>query len=82
MSRAGIPTDNPANESLNGWIKAELFLDFHHKDSDDVKGDLEKYIHYYNNFMPAYSLKYKTPLQFKSEMGFQVFFMNCLLLLD
>ena len=24
MSRAGKPTDNPVNESLNGWIKEEL----------------------------------------------------------
>ncbi|MCR5066931.1 MAG: IS3 family transposase, partial [Erysipelotrichaceae bacterium] len=32
--------------------------------------DIEKYIQYYNNLRPAYSLKYKTPLQFKSEMGF------------
>ncbi|MBE6103926.1 MAG: hypothetical protein E7193_03430 [Erysipelotrichaceae bacterium] len=70
MSRAGTPTDNPINESLNGWIKEELFLDFHLRDSDDVKGDIEKYIHYYNNHRPSYSLKYKTPLQFKSEMGF------------
>ncbi|MBQ2310138.1 MAG: transposase family protein, partial [Erysipelotrichales bacterium] len=36
MSRAGTPTDNPVNESLNGWIKEELFLDFHLRDSDDV----------------------------------------------
>ena len=28
MSRAGKPTDNPVNESLNGWIKEELFMDF------------------------------------------------------
>ena len=28
MSRAGTPTDNPVNESLNGWIKEELFIDF------------------------------------------------------
>lgn len=28
MSRAGTPTDNPINESLNGWIKEELFIDF------------------------------------------------------
>ena len=70
MSRAGTPTDNPVNESLNGWIKEELFLDFHLSDSDDVRGDIENYIHYYNNHRPAYSLNYKTPLQFKSEMGF------------
>lgn len=29
MSRAGTPTDNAAMESINGWIKAELFTDFH-----------------------------------------------------
>ena len=28
MSRARTPTDNPVDESLNGWIKEELFLDF------------------------------------------------------
>ena len=28
MSRAGTPTDNPVNESLNGWIKEELIIDF------------------------------------------------------
>ena len=70
MSRAGTPTDNPVNESLNGWIKEELFLDFHLSDSDDVRRDIENYIYYYNNHRPAYSLNYKTPLQFKSEMGF------------
>ena len=29
MSRAGTPTDNAAMESINGWIKAELFMDLH-----------------------------------------------------
>ena len=70
MSRAGTPTDNPVNESLNGWIKEELFIDFHLDESDDVPGDIEKYIYYYNNERPSYSLNYKTPLQFKTEMGF------------
>ena len=27
MSRAGTPTDNPIDESLNVWIKEELFID-------------------------------------------------------
>ena len=26
MSRAGTPTDNAAMESINGWIKAEIFI--------------------------------------------------------
>lgn len=29
MSRAGTPTDNAAMEAINGWIKAEMFTDFH-----------------------------------------------------
>ena len=28
MSRAGTPTDNGAMESINGWLKEELFNDF------------------------------------------------------
>ena len=70
MSRAGTPTDNPVNESLNGWIKEELFIDFDLKHSNDVPNLIKLYINYYNNERPAYSLKYKTPIQFKIESGF------------
>ena len=68
MSRAGTPTDNPVNESLNGWIKEELILDFKLKESNDVEKTIKDYVHYYNNERPAYSLKYKTPIQFKTEL--------------
>jgi len=27
-------------------------------------------VKYYNNERPAYSLKYKSPVQFRTEMGF------------
>ena len=70
MSRAGTPTDNPIDESLNGWIKEELFLDFDLAHSIDVGQSIKGYVHYYNNERPAYSLKYKTPTQFKSELVF------------
>ena len=36
MSRAGTPTDNPINESLNGCIKEELIIDFDLKHCSDV----------------------------------------------
>ena len=36
MSRAGTPTDNAAMESINGWVKAELFTDLHITSADDV----------------------------------------------
>ena len=70
MSRAGTPTDNPVNESLNGWIKEELFIDFNLKHSDNVPKLIEEYILYFNNDRPSYALTYKTPIQFKLELGF------------
>ena len=36
MSRAGTPTDNAAMEAINGWIKAELFTDFHITSPENV----------------------------------------------
>ena len=70
MSRAGTPTDNPVNESLNGWIKEELFIDFDLKRCSDVPKLIKEYIYYYNNERPSYALKYKTPIQYKIESGF------------
>ena len=49
MRRAGTPTDNPINESLNGWIKEELFIDFNLKNCKYVPKLIEEYIYYYNN---------------------------------
>lgn len=63
MSRAGIPTDNPVNEALNGWIKEELILDFG-VDSCRNRGDLllllAQYQHYYNRQRPCFALDYDT----------------------
>ena len=67
MSRAGKPTDNPVNESLNGWIKEELFLDFHLGRCDErywVYCAIEEYVEYYNEQRPCYSLGYETPNDF------------------
>ena len=60
-SRAGKPTDNPVNESLNGWIKEELFLDFGLYDADDVVATIDTYIKFYNAERPSYTLGYDTP---------------------
>ena len=69
MSRAGTPIDNPVDESLNGWIKEELFLDFNLGKSNDVQHLIKEYVHYYNNERFSYALKYKTPAEFKSQLG-------------
>ena len=64
MSRAGKPTDNPVNESLNGWIKEELFVDFNLGRSRNVAETIMDYVNYYNKKRPAYSLGYLTPALF------------------
>ena len=70
MSRAGTPIGNPIDESLNGWIKNEMFIDFNLKKCDDVLSSIKNYINYYNYERPMYCLKYKTPRQYKTDMGY------------
>ena len=67
MSRAGTPTDNGAMEAINGWIKSELFTDFHITDNGSVKEDIDQYVKFFNEERPAYSLNYLTPKQFKEQ---------------
>lgn len=64
MSRAGTPTDNAAMESINGWVKDEMFTDLHVV-GDDVNAEVAKYIKFFNEERPAYSLGYMTPKQYK-----------------
>ena len=70
MSRVGTPTDNPIIEALNGWIKEELFLDFDLGHAKDVQALLDDYVVFFNNRRPAAALGYKSPVQYKTELGF------------
>jgi transposase InsO family protein len=70
MSRAGVPTDNPIIEAINGWIKAEIYSEGWHRRYETAEEMINAYVDYYNNERPAYALKYKSPVQFKAEMGF------------
>ena len=87
MSRPGTPTDNAAMESINGWVKEELFVDFNIKDVDDVETFIKEYIVFFNEARPAYSLKYLTPKQYKDKYYKKLNIVStnrekCLLLLD
>ncbi len=70
MSRIGTPTDNPIIESLNGWLKKEIFIDFNVDKYENVQDFIADVIYDYNNFRPAYALNYKTPIQYRTELGF------------
>jgi len=65
MSRAGTPTDNAAMEAINGWIKAEIFSDLHITSNESIDKEINKYILFFNEERPAYSLNYLTPKQYK-----------------
>lgn len=70
MSRRGTPTDNPIIEALNGWIKEELYLDFELETTDDVRLLLDRYVYYFNNKRFAAALGYRSPVLYKTELGF------------
>lgn len=67
MSRAGTPTDNGAMDSINSWIKAEIFTDFHITDNNNTQSEVSQYIKFFNEERPAYSLNYLTPKQFREQ---------------
>ena len=69
MSRAGTPTDNAAMESINGWIKAEFFTDFHITSSENVPEQVSDYIRFFNEERPAYTLGYLTPKQYREQFS-------------
>lgn len=64
------PTDNPIIEALNGWMKKELYLDFGLATTEDVLLLLDTYVHYFNTSRSAAALGYKSPLQYKTDLGF------------
>ena len=67
MSRVGTPTDNGAMESINGWAKAEMFVDFRIGECGDVPKAVADYIRFFNEERPMCCLGYLTPKQFREE---------------
>ena len=68
MSRGGKPTDNGTIESLNGWIKEELFNDFRINNSVNIEKSIKEYINYFNTCRPSFALNYLTPKQYKEKI--------------
>lgn len=71
MSRAGTPTDNPIIESKNGWLKSEIIIDFNMDNYNTVYDYVNDIIYDHNNIRPSYALKYKTPVQHRTKLGFK-----------
>ena len=70
MSRIATPTDNPIIESKNGWLKKEIYIDFNQDDYDTVEDYINDIIEDHNNYRPSYALNYKTPIEYRTQLGF------------
>lgn len=70
MSRAGTPTDNPIIESKNGWLKKEIYHDFKQDDYSCVEDYIDAIIEDHNTYRPSHSLQYKTPIEYRTQLGF------------
>ena len=71
MSRSGTPTDNPVIESKNGWIKKEMYIDFDINDYSTVEKFIEDVVKDNNEYRPSYALNYKTPVEYRTLLGFK-----------
>ena len=71
MSRIGTPTDNPIIESKNGWLKKEMYIDFNQDDYETVEEYINAIIYDHNYLRPSYALNYKTPIEYRTQLGFQ-----------
>lgn len=70
MSRIGTPTDNPIIESKNGWLKKEMYIDFNQNNYNNVEDYINHIIYDHNNYRPSYALQYKTPVEYRTQLGF------------
>ena len=43
-------------EAINGWVKAELFMDFHVTGIESIEHEIANYITFFNEQRPAYSM--------------------------
>lgn len=67
MSKPGRPQENGAMESINGWIKEELFIDLRLNEKQDIFRQIDDYIIYFNTQRPQCALNYLTPKEFKER---------------
>ncbi len=70
MSRSGTPTDNPVIESMNGWLKKEISVDYDIDKYNTIQELIKDVIKDNNKYRPSYTLKYKTPIEYRTQLGF------------
>ena len=51
-------------------MKEELYLDFHLDHAEDVPALLDQYVYFFNNLRRHAAVGYKSPVQYRTELGF------------
>lgn len=70
MSRIGTPTDNSIIESKNGWLEKKMYINFNQDDYETVEDYINDIIYDHNYLSPSYALNYKTPIEYRTQLGF------------
>ena len=67
MSRKGNCLDNAVVENFFGTLKSELFYLKKYKSIQELKTDIDEYIHYYNNDRISLALKGMSPMKYRAH---------------
>jgi Transposase and inactivated derivatives len=67
MSRAGTPRDNAVIESVFGWFKDFLRVEYLRGSSENIVSLLAKAVHEFKFFHPSHKLNYLSPVQFRLQ---------------
>ena len=58
-------------ESKHGWLKKEMYIDFDINNYNTVQEFIKDIVRDNNEYRPSYALKYKTPIEYKIQLGFR-----------
>lgn len=54
----------------NGWLKNEMYIDFDINNYSTVQEFIEAIVRDNNEYRPSYALNYKTPIEYRMQLGF------------
>ena len=81
MSRKGNCLDNAVIENFFGLLKSEVYYLNKYDTIEQLKADIEEYIHYYNHRRIKLSLDKKSPVQYREiifqQLSFFVQLLGC-----
>ena len=60
--------ENISKGQLYNWIRK--YAEGWHRMFDSPEEMIDTFVYYYNHYRPAYSLQYKTPVQYRTDRGF------------